>query len=125
MGTSKPDVVTASDYGASVHDLETLRRLIATQCPMVRFGGHTRSGARVGEYSFRLPPGPAKSRSRSAWVQAPVTPNGNPRHRLGLWCYRLTRRRGEAPRPWIFGSRVETVADWVCTAAAAMLAGAD
>ncbi len=87
----------------------------------MRFGGHTRSGAQHGEYRFRLPPGADASYSRSAYVQAPVTPNGNPRHGLGLWCYCLTQRTGEARRPWVYCSMIETVAEWVCMAALARL----
>ena len=96
---------TASDYGASSTELETLRRLIAVRCPTVRFGGFTPSGAANGEYSFRLPNG------RSAWVRSPVASKGGQRHEHpGYWLCRLTNR----PRdPWKYARSVDDVVDWL------------
>lgn len=98
------------DYGESAVHLETLRRLVEQHCPVVRFGGFTPSGARIGEYSFRLPSG------LSAWVQAPVTPTGLPRRAgdiRGAWRFRITTVGGR-PRPWNIAEQVNDVADWIC-----------
>lgn len=96
---------TASDYGASAPELETLRRLVAVRCPTVRFGGFTPSGAANGEYSFRLPNG------RSAWIRSPVAAKGGQRHEHpGRWLCRLTNR----PRdPWKHARSVDDVVDWI------------
>ena len=60
--------VSPSDYGQSATDLETLRCLVAAQCPHVGFGGHTPSGARLGAYSFPL----AQGRSAGSGAVHPV-----------------------------------------------------
>ena len=99
-------VTTAHDYGSAAGDLEELRQLIAKRCPAVSFGGFTRSGARLGEYSFRPVAG------RSAWVQAPVTPTGRPRTG-GRWRFRLTQRAGHPLDSWEHAETVHEVVDWI------------
>ena len=93
-------------YGESAPHLEALRAAVAERCPQLRFGGHTASGAGRGEYSFRPIDG------RSAWVQAPVTPDGRPRSSGGRWRFRLTNRVGE--NPWGYADTVDQVVDWLC-----------
>ena len=115
--------MSPQDYGESAADLEALRQLVEASCPLVQFTGFTVRGARFGEYSFRLPPAVSGSSfSRSALVQAPVTPKGMPRARLGLWRYRMSHGRG-FPVPWIYGKKMETVADWICRMAIERLYG--
>lgn len=110
-----PPRLTVTDYGDSALELETLRRMVEQQCPMVQFGGYTTSGARAGEYRFRLPPKlNDRSLSRSVYVQAPVTPHGRPRGGIGLWHFRTTRKPGAPRDPWKTASMVETVVGWIC-----------
>ena len=109
-GGRGPEPLDGLHYGESATDLETLRRLVAARCPHVGFGGHTPSGARTGEYSFRPVAG------RSAWVQAPVTPTGRSRAG-GRWRFRLSRRPGQPRDPWEHADTVHRVVDWICAKA--------
>ena len=110
MAREQEDLFSASDYGKSSPDLEALRQAVADRCPQVRFGGHTRSGARIGECSFRPVDG------RSAWVQAPITPAGQRRAGTGRWRFRLTLRAGQF-EPWQHADTVDQVVDWIRTQA--------
>ena len=101
------DSATLSAYGRSGPALEALRRAVAARCPQVSFGGHTPSGARIGEYSFRPVAG------RSAWIQAPLTPTGRLRKGGGRWRFRLTTRHG-SPDTWQHAVEVDPVVDWLC-----------
>lgn len=95
------------DYGAAAIELEILRRLIEQYCPEIAFNGFSASGARNGEYSFRMPIDDGTG-MQIVWVQAPVLPDGSPREVLGRWRFRKVGEPG-----WQHAHHVENVVDWL------------
>lgn len=65
-------MISASDHGESAHNLEVVQRTVAAGRPQVRFGGHTQSGARIGEYAFRSVDGRSCVGSGSAGTDRPA-----------------------------------------------------
>ena len=96
------------EYGPAGEYLEALRVVLAGHSPPIHFGGWTVTGAMAGGCRFMVAP------RVSVYVEAPVTPAGNPRVHGERWRYRKGRGRKRGGSDWQHADTLDDIVDAIC-----------